>query len=69
MSHSLLTADRGTHLRIVAVSLACATVFVGGMIAARLTNLTPGVERAEAPVIIKAGEPVQWSNQRAPIVR
>jgi hypothetical protein len=50
---SMLTADRGTHLKIVAVSLVCATIVAGIGIAARA--LPNG--RVEATVIT-VGKPV-----------
>jgi hypothetical protein len=52
---SMFTADRATHLKIVVVSLLCATVVAGIGIAARVTD-TSNV-RMEASVI-KAGKPV-----------
>jgi len=48
---SMFTADRMTHLKIVVVSLVCATVVAGIGIAARVTDGT-----SEASVI-KAGKP------------
>jgi len=53
---SLFTADRMTHLKIVVVSLICATLVAGVGVAARLTDgATTG--RMEATVI-KAGKPM-----------
>jgi ABC-type proline/glycine betaine transport system permease subunit len=52
---SLFTADRATHLKIVVVSLLCATLVAGIGIAARVTD-TSNV-RMEASVV-KAGKPV-----------
>jgi hypothetical protein len=52
---SMFTADRTTHLKIVVVSLICATVVAGIGIAARVTNATDG--RMEATVV-KAGKPL-----------
>jgi ABC-type proline/glycine betaine transport system permease subunit len=54
---SMLTADRMTHLKIVVLSLICATLVAGVGIAARVTD---GNVRMEATVI-KAGTPVQAS--------
>jgi hypothetical protein len=45
---SMLTADRGTHLKVVAVSLICATIVAGIGIAARVNIPT---DRMEATVI------------------
>ena len=49
-----------THLKIVVVSLICATVVAGIGIAARVTDGTPTNGRLEASVI-KAGGPVTAS--------
>jgi hypothetical protein len=53
----ILTADRITHLKIVAVSLICATVVAGIGRAARATDGTTAGSRAEVSVI-KASAPV-----------
>jgi hypothetical protein len=55
---SLLTADRMTHLKIVVVSLVCATLVAGIGVAARVTDgISMGNGRMEATVI-KIGKPV-----------
>jgi hypothetical protein len=54
---SMFTADRMTHLKIVAVSLICATIVAGIGIAARVTDGTLTSRGLEANVI-KAGAPV-----------
>jgi hypothetical protein len=55
---SLLTADRMTHLKIVVVSLVCATLVAGIGVAARVTDgISMGNSRMEATVI-KIGKPV-----------
>jgi len=54
---SIYTADRMTHLKIVAVSLICATAVAGIGITARVTEGTTVGNRLEANVI-KAGGPV-----------
>jgi hypothetical protein len=56
----MFTADRMTHLKIVVVSLICATVVAGIGIAARVTDGTSPNSRLEASVI-KAGTPVTAS--------
>jgi hypothetical protein len=53
---SLLTADRMTHLKIVVVSLVCATLIAGIGIAGRVTESSAD-GRIEATVI-KAAKPV-----------
>jgi hypothetical protein len=52
MNHSMYSADRGTHLRIVVVSLACAILVATVGIFSRVSTLDPG---AAPPV--KAGQP------------
>lgn len=57
MNHSLVTADRTTHLKIVAVSLiaAIAVILVG--VTARITD-TGATARLEAQgPVLKAGKP------------
>jgi hypothetical protein len=58
MNHSLVTADRTTHLKIVAVSLiaAIAVILVG--ITARITDADTATARLEAHgPVLKAGKP------------
>ena len=45
---SLFTADRMTHLKIVVMALACATLVAGVGLAARVTDGTGGPGRLEA---------------------
>ncbi len=52
---SMFTADRMTHLKIVIVSLICATLVAGIGIAARVSDSADG--RMEATVV-KAGKPL-----------
>ena len=56
---SMFTADRATHLKIVVVSLLCATLVAGVGVAARISD-TAGSGILEATVI-KAGAPVTAS--------
>jgi ABC-type proline/glycine betaine transport system permease subunit len=58
---SMFTADRMTHLKIVVVSLVCATLVAGVGIAARVSDGTTTANRLEA-TIIKAGAPVTAAN-------
>ena len=52
---SLLTADRATHLKIVVVSMICATLIAGIGVANRLTD-KPG--SAGEVTVVKAAKPV-----------
>jgi hypothetical protein len=65
---SMFTADRMTHLKIVVVSLICATMVAGIGIAARITDNSVSNGRLEATVI-KAGSPVQASTTDGNTVR
>ena len=65
---SMLTADRNTHLKIVVVSLLCATIVAGVGIAARVTDFTGTSGRLETAVI-KAGKPVSAANVDASSIR
>lgn len=56
MSHSMYGADRGTHLKIVVMGLACATLVAAVGIFARVSTIDLGT----AP-LIKAGQPTQMS--------
>ena len=60
-NYTLSTADRRTHLKIVAVSLVAGIAVVGVGIAARpeLPDMSTRLE-ARAPVL-KPGKPVVWT--------
>ena len=64
MNHSLLSADRGTHVKIVVIALVSALVVVIAGISAHVSdagNLTAAV-KANGPVV-KAGAPAVYSNR------
>ena len=55
MNSSLWTADRNTHLKIVAVSLLTAIAIVAGGISVRISDMASvQVDRA----VVKAGKPI-----------
>jgi hypothetical protein len=64
MSHSIYGANRMTHLKIVVVSLVCATVVAAVGIAARVDH----GDAAGKTAVIKAGKPVSVSGQ-TPTIR
>ena len=72
MNHSIITADRTTHLKIVVVALIGATVVAGVGIAARVADTQPGTAIAafkpDIPVI-KAGQPIAISRSETTAVR
>ena len=64
MNHSMYSADRGTHLKIVVIGLLCATaVAVVGVFA----NVSGNLDLGTAP-LVKAGQPVTMSGQ-VPTIR
>jgi hypothetical protein len=63
MNHSLLSADRTTHLKITSIALLGVLIVVATGIAARLTG-TP-----VAPAVIKAGQPTVYSSLQHAAIR
>jgi len=66
MNHSIYSADRSTHLKIVVVALFAGIVVAGFGIAAR-TNSDDGY--AQTAHVIKAGKPVVVTSSNASMVR
>ena len=62
MSHSLVGADRPTHIRTVVVGVAVAAVFVGALFAARVGDPASPLLVANAPPVMKAEKAVVWTN-------
>ncbi len=62
MNHSMYSADRRTHLKIVVIGLLCATLVAAVGIFARIGNLDLGT----AP-LVKAGQPTALSGRLPPI--
>ncbi len=59
MNHSMYSADRGTHLKIVVIGLVCATlVAVVGVFA----NVSGNLDLGTAP-LVKAGQLTTMSGQ------
>jgi len=70
MNHSLLSADRGTHLKIVVVALVAALTVVIASVSAHVSepgNTTAAV-KANGPVV-KAGAPAVYSNREGTATR
>lgn len=57
-----MCADRGTHLKIVAVALTAATIFVGVGITARIAGTSTTTARIDSPVFI-AGKPLVYTSR------
>ena len=71
MNHSLVTADRTTHLKIVAVSLVAAIAVILVGITARVTDdssAAPNLQAQHGPVI-KASKPTAVTATEGPAVR
>ena len=64
MNHSMYSADRGTHVKIVVLGLICATmVAVVGIFAHATSNIN-----LSTSALVKAGQPTTLSGQ-APTIR
>ena len=68
MNHSIYSADRTTHLKIVVVALVAAIAVAGFTITARSTSDEGLTQTASAPVM-KAGKPVVITSSGNSVVR
>ena len=66
MNHSIYSADRSTHLKIVVVALVAGVVVAGLGISARVTSDDGYAQTAH---VIKAGKPVAVTSTNASLVR
>ena len=64
---SMFTADRMTHLKVVAVALVCATLVAGIGVAARVTDNPSRDGRVEATVV-KAGKAMTAATNEPKVV-
>jgi hypothetical protein len=71
MNHSLATADRTTHLKVVIVALVAAIVVVTVGIAARVTAMDTETARVrtQGVVVVKAGAPKAYTRTDTPAIR
>jgi hypothetical protein len=67
MNHSIYSADRTTHLKIVVVALVAGVALAGFGISARSGGSDEGF--AQTARVIKAGKPVMLTNSDASLVR
>jgi hypothetical protein len=66
MNHSIYSADRMTHLKIVVVALVAAIVVAGLSISARTTSPDDSYQTAR---VIKAGKAVTVTSSNTSVVR
>jgi hypothetical protein len=55
---SMFSADRMTHLKVVAVALVCATLVAGIGVAARVADNSPAIDGRTEVTVIKASKPM-----------
>jgi hypothetical protein len=66
MNHSIYSADRTTHLKIVVVALVAGILVAGFGISTRTTTSDDSVQTAR---VMKAGKPVVVTSSGASVVR
>jgi signal transduction histidine kinase len=66
---SLLTADRATHLKVVAVALVCAMMVAGVGLAARVTDQSAAADGRLEATVIKPGAPITALASEARTIR
>ena len=70
MNHSLLSADCGTHLKVVAVALVAAIAFVGIGLKTHLTaSSSEGARSQVGYLVVKAGKPVVATRSETSAIR
>jgi hypothetical protein len=62
MAHSLIGADRTTHLRIVGVALVAVAVFVGIGVAAHMSDFETAAAMMQDQPVVKAGKPAIYTS-------
>jgi hypothetical protein len=65
MNHSLTTADRGTHIRMLLVSLAGVLAFIVTFAGVQATQDTGPMARLDGPAIVKTGPPAVMTSRDA----
>ena len=68
MNHSIYSADRTTHLKIVVVALVACIVVAGFSISAR-TSSDEGLTQTASTRVMKAGKPVVITSSGNSVVR
>jgi len=67
MNHSIYSADRSTHLKIVVVALVAGILVAGFGISARNTSSDEGLTQTAR--VMKAGKPVAVTSSASSLVR
>jgi hypothetical protein len=67
MNHSIHSADRATHLKIVVIALVAGIVVAGLGISARTNG--DYIQTAQSTHVIKAGKPVVVTSSDAMLIR
>ena len=68
MNHSIYSADRSTHLKIVVIALVAGIAVAGFGISAR-SGSDDGYAQASAARVMKAGKPVAITTSSTSLVR
>ena len=68
MNHSIYSADRTTHLKIVVVALVAGIALAGFSISSRNTS-DEGLTQTAGTHVMKAGKPVVITSSRNSVVR
>ena len=66
MNHSIYSADRTTHLKIVVVALIAATALAGFSL---LSHVSPDLASTRTAVVVKAGKPVAMTSTDTSVTR
>ena len=69
MNHSIYSADRSTHLKIVVMALVAGIVVAGFSISARTTSDEGYTQTAQSARVMKAGKPVVITSADTSAVR
>jgi len=69
MNHSLLDADRATHLKIALIALVAVVVVVFAGIHARVSDTRPGTGVTMDDAVVKAGKPTTYTIRESSTIR
>ena len=69
MNHSLVTADRTTHLKIVAVSLVAAIAVILVGVTARISDTGTSAKLEASGPVLKAGKPATVTSRDATAIQ